>query len=212
MSVDFKNYHSVRGKLNNSNCDLMVVSKNRTIEDIESLLKKNHFLFGENRVQEAKSKFSSLRFKYNFDLHLIGPLQSNKTEEALQLFDCIQTLDRKKIIDQIITIENKKKINLRTKSFFLQINIGQEKQKSGIDINEISKVYKYCTDRNLSIKGIMCIPPNKLDASKFFKDMVLIKNQLNPKLNLSMGMSNDYELALKFNSNILRIGSLFFYD
>ena len=166
-------------------------------------------LFGENRVQEAKSKFTSeLYEKYNYELHLIGPLQSNKTEDALKIFDTIQTIDRLKLVDTISKLKNK--IQLKTKSFYIQINIGEEEQKSGISLNELNNLYDYSLEKNLNIVGLMCIPPLNSDAIFYFNKMRDIKDKLNNKLLLSMGMSGDYETALKCGSNMIRIGSKIF--
>jgi pyridoxal phosphate enzyme (YggS family) len=145
----------------------------------------------------------------NLKLHLIGPLQSNKTKLALQIFDTIQTIDRKKIIDAIV--ETKKKLNnIRTKNFFIQINIGKESQKSGIMPEQFSYIYDYAMSNNLLIKGIMCIPPNDDKPEYYFEEMQNIKNKINPNLYLSMGMSKDYLTALKYGANLIRVGSKIF--
>ena len=191
------------------NSKLLVVSKNRSREDIERLMIDGANLFGENRVQEAEAKFTSeLYEKYNYELHLIGPLQSNKTEDALKIFDTIQTIDRYKLVDTISKFKNK--IQFKTKSFYIQINIGEEKQKSGISFTDLNNLYNYSLEKNLNIVGLMCIPPLNSDPDFYFNKMQEIKNKLNDKLLLSMGMSNDYEIALKCGSNLIRIGSKIF--
>ena len=210
MTVNIKIFNEIKSLLSNyKNSKLLVVSKNRSREDIERLMIDGANLFGENRVQEAKSKFTSeLYEKYNYELHLIGPLQSNKTEDALKIFDTIQTIDRRKLVDTISKLKNK--IQFKTKSFYIQINIGEEEQKSGISLNELNNLYDYCLEKNLNIVGLMCIPPFNSDANFYFNKMRDIKDKLNNKLLLSMGMSDDYETALKCGSNMIRIGSKIF--
>ena len=210
MTVNIKIFNEIKSLLSNyKNSKLLVVSKNRSREDIERLMIDGANLFGENRVQEAKSKFTSeLYEKYNYELHLIGPLQSNKTEDALKIFDTIQTIDRLKLVDTISKLKNK--IQLKTKSFYIQINIGEEEQKSGISLNELNNLYDYSLEKNLNIVGLMCIPPLNSDAIFYFNKMRDIKDKLNNKLLLSMGMSGDYETALKCGSNMIRIGSKIF--
>ena len=210
MTVNIKIFNEIKSLLSNyKNSKLLVVSKNRSREDIERLMIDGANLFGENRVQEAMGKFTSeLYEKYNYELHLIGPLQSNKTEDALKIFDTIQTIDRLKLVDTISKLKNK--IQLKTKSFYIQINIGEEEQKSGISLNELNYLYNYSLEKNLNIVGLMCIPPLNSDAKFYFNKMRDIKDKLNNKLLLSMGMSDDYETALKCGSNMIRIGSKIF--
>ncbi len=209
MTINNKNYSKIKSLLNNyKNTKLLIVSKNRSITDIESLMKDGANLFGENRVQEAKSKFTNDLLKYNFKLHLIGPLQSNKAEDALTIFDTIQTIDRYKLIDTIAKLKEKK--TFKTKSFYIQINIGEEKQKSGVLLSELENLYNYSLEKNLNIVGLMCIPPLNSDVNFYFNKMLEIKDKLNNKLLLSMGMSGDYETALKCGSNMIRIGSKIF--
>jgi pyridoxal phosphate enzyme (YggS family) len=210
LTVNIKIFNEITSLLSNyKNSKLLVVSKNRSREDIERLMIDGANLFGENRVQEAKSKFTSeLYEKYNYELHLIGPLQSNKTEDALKIFDTIQTIDRRKLVDTISKLKNK--IQFKTKSFYIQINIGEEEQKSGIKLKELNNLYNYSLEKNLNIVGLMCIPPLNSDVNFYFNKMLETKDKLNNKLLLSMGMSNDYETALKCGSNMIRIGSKIF--
>ena len=192
-----------------NNPELLVVSKNRSKKDVEQLMIEGANLFGENRVQEAKSKFTDdLYENYKFKLHLIGPLQSNKAEDALTIFDTIQTIDRYKLIDTISKLKNKKKY--KTKSFYIQINIGDEEQKSGVSSVELNNLYHYALEKNLNIIGLMCIPPLNSDADFYFNKMQEIKDKLNNNLLLSMGMSDDYLIALKCGTNLIRIGSKLF--
>ena len=210
MTFDQKKFQEVAEeiKINNSSAKLMIVSKNRPIESIEKSIDIGHRFFGENKVQEADAKFNSLRKKYSdIELHMIGPLQSNKTGQALKVFDVIQSLDREKLVKEILKFKDQK---LRTKYFFVQINIGEEKQKSGVFINEVKDFYNYCIEKKLSILGFMCIPPDSKNPEIFFEKMLNIKNSINKDLKLSMGMSGDYKIALQKKTDILRIGSMFF--
>ena len=190
----------------------MIVSKNRTQEEIIPYIKLGHKIFGENRVIEANEKFT--RIKNNFDLnkielHLIGLLQSNKVKLALQTFDVIQTIDRKKLID-VISKEKLHNPSLKTKSFFIQVNIGNEPQKTGIRYEDTLELYEYALISNIKIDGLMCIPPNDNYTEKYFQKMNLLKERIGNNLLLSMGMSNDYELALKHGTNLVRLGSKIF--
>lgn len=210
MSINFDNLSKIHSNLNDySSTKLLIVTKNQTQEDLHELLNKGYQTFGENRVQEAKQKFSPFFSQFDFDLHLIGPLQTNKVKDALTLFDTIQTIDRKKLVDEIIKVSKKIK-TIKTKNYYIQINIGSESQKSGIEKNSIKDFYDYMLSYNFNIEGLMCIPPNTNDPSQFFQEMCDIRLTINPNLKLSMGMSNDYHFALKKNSNLIRIGSMVF--
>ncbi len=188
----------------------MIVTKNQSNQDICELIKQGFQLFGENRVQEAKLKYySSNLYKKNIELHLIGPLQTNKAKDALKIFDVIQTIDRYSLVDEI-SKQLIKLPSIKTKKFFIQVNIGHEEQKSGISIKDLKDLYNYSIDRKLNIYGLMCIPPNVLDPKDHFKEMFDLREKLNKHLKLSMGMSNDYKIALKFQSDIIRVGSLIF--
>lgn len=188
---------------------LLIVTKNRDQKDIQSLIQKGHNLFGENRVQEAKKKFELIK-KDSIKLHLIGPLQTNKVKDALQLFDVIQTLDRPKLIDEIFNhISHNKKV--LTKDFYIQVNIGNEMQKSGVATEELKDFYDYAKLKKLNVVGLMCIPPVSELPNTFFTEMVNLKNKINQDLKLSMGMSSDYEIALKRGSDLIRVGSKIFH-
>ena len=182
----------------------MIVTKNRSLNDVNDLISMGHTIFGENRVQEAQEKYGN---NSSIELHLIGPLQTNKVKTALHLFDVIQTIDRKKLID---SIHKNMHSDIKTKSFFIQVNIGREKQKSGVIIENLNSIYDYSMKKNLYIQGLMCIPPAKKDPRIYFEKMIEIRNNLNPNLLLSMGMSSDYEIALECKTNIVRIGSSIF--
>ena len=200
-------------KLSEQKAELLIVTKNRSIDDIVEFINLNQKNFGENRVQEAKKKFidTGLKDKYALHLSLIGPLQSNKVISALTIFDTIQSIDRFKIIDEIFK-GLKSGIKIRTKNFFIQVNIGLEEQKSGVNPCDLKEIYQYALNHDLSIEGIMCIPPNHSNPEIYFKKMIDLKNNINPNFKVSMGMSNDYQLALACGSNILRVGSLLFND
>jgi pyridoxal phosphate enzyme (YggS family) len=191
--------------------NLLIVTKNQSIEDIKDLINKGFTIFGENKVQEAKKKFQELNKIYNFNFHLIGPLQTNKVKDALQIFETIQSLDREKLVEEI-SKTLKKSDKIKTNSFYIQINIGAESQKSGVDKSQCKDFYHYALSKDLNIQGLMCIPPNTSNANTYFREMNEIKNKLNPNLKLSMGMSNDYKSALEYCSNLIRIGSFIFND
>lgn len=188
----------------------LIVTKNQSIEDIRQLLDSGHRLFGENRVQEAIQKFEKINnLNYpELELHLIGPLQTNKIKVALGLFDTIQSIDRSKLID-LISIQMKEKA-VKTKNFFLQINIGNEEQKSGIPPEDAEYFYKYATDKLLNVCGLMCIPPINKDPETFFTMMDKLRFKIDKNLLLSMGMSSDYEIALRCKTDLVRIGSKIF--
>lgn len=209
MSINSEVLHSIDQLLTNyQNTELLVVTKNRSETIVNDLISRGYKLFGENRVQEAKQKFQKLNMN-KIKLHLIGPLQSNKVQDALKMFDVIQTLDRYKLVDEIY--KNIPKINeIKTKEFYIQINIGDELQKSGINSDELKKFYDYCLFKSLNIIGLMCIPPINKDPSSYFSKMSSLRNSINPELKLSMGMSSDYENAIKLGSNLIRVGSKIF--
>ena len=209
MTINFKSLeHVVNETARYSNTELMIVTKNRSVSDIETLINKDFRLFGENRVQEAKFKYENFKDKKNLNLHLIGPLQTNKVKLALKIFDTIQTIDRYSLIDEVGKFISKS--TPRTKNFYIQVNIGKESQKSGVLIENLSDLYEYSLKKNLKIEGLMCIPPNIDAPLKYFEMMNILRDKIDKKLKLSMGMSNDYKFALDLNSNIIRIGSLIF--
>ena len=171
------------------------------------LIEHGHEDYGENKVQEAMDKWSDIKKNnQNIKLHLIGRLQSNKVKFALRLFDYIHSLDSKKLADKIAA--QVKENNLHPK-LFIQVNIGKEKQKSGVDENNLDEFYDYCMSLNLNILGLMCIPPFDEDSTEYFKKM----SELNRKYNfedLSMGMSSDYMNAINYGSTYIRIGTEIF--
>ncbi len=192
---------------NSYNPKIIAVSKTFKINNILPLIEYGHFQFGENKVQEAIEKWSELKAKNSkIELHMLGKLQTNKVKHALKIFDYIHSLDSTKLADKIAT--EQKKINKKPK-LFIQINIGEESQKSGIKINEFEQFYEYCKKLELEVIGTMCLPPDEKDPNIFFSKM----KELNDKFNipeLSMGMSNDYIIAIKYMASHLRIGSKIF--
>jgi pyridoxal phosphate enzyme (YggS family) len=191
-----------------SKSNLIIVSKNRSFETILPLIQSGHLHFGENKVQEAKEKWSTfLNDNKNVKLHLIGKLQSNKAKDAFALFDFIHTLDSEKLAKIFSDLEKSSKKNLK---YFIQVNIGNEAHKNGIDESLLADFIIFCKkDLNLNIIGLMCIPPVNLDPLPFFKKMQKIKID-NNLAELSMGMSSDYKEALDCGSTYLRIGSAIF--
>ena len=186
---------------------IIAVSKTFKIDHIKPLIEYGHIHFGENKVQEAQEKWTEVKKKNsNIQLHLIGRLQTNKVKFAVNLFDYIHSLDSKKLADKISI--HQKEQNL-SKKFFIQVNIGDENQKSGIPIKDTLNFYNYCKKLNLNIIGLMCIPPFNEDSSKYFKKMTDLNNKLNLK-EISMGMSSDYLNAIKYGSTFVRIGSSIF--
>ena len=187
---------------------LLLVTKNRPKTLIDELINKGFKLFGENRVQEAQEKFGSISAN-NLSLHLIGPLQTNKTKLALNLFDTIQSLDRPKLVREISKVL-KKNTTVKTKEFYIQVNIGKEEQKSGISPESVKDFYQMSISENLNIIGLMCIPPFEKNSRDYFNKMNEIKESIDSKLKLSMGMSDDYKIALECNSDLIRVGSRIF--
>jgi len=196
-------------KLNNKSYTpkIIAVSKTFKIDHILPLIEHGHFQFGENKVQEALEKWPEIKSKNTkIQLHMVGKLQSNKVKHALKIFDYIHSLDSMKLANKIST--EQKKINKKPK-IFIQINIGNESQKSGIMINEFEQFYEYCKKLELEIIGTMCLPPDEKDPNIYFSKM----KELNDRFNiseLSMGMSNDYIIATNYMSTYLRIGSKIF--
>ena len=178
------------------------------MEQILPLIEHGHLDYGENKVQEAIEKWTIIKKeKVDLNLHMVGKLQTNKVKQALKLFDYIHSLDSIRLAKKIS--EEQKKIKKRIK-LFIQINIGNEDQKSGISLDELSKFYSSCVnDLDLDIIGLMCLPPINSDPSEFFEKMKTASNNLSLK-ELSMGMSSDYLTAIKFSASFVRIGSKIF--
>ncbi len=195
-------------ELNNPNTQIIAVSKTFSVSKIKPLINSGHIHFGENKIQEAMEKWTDIKQKNkNIKLHFVGKLQTNKVKFALPLFDYIHSLDNIKLAKKISTFQ--KKINFHPK-IFIQINIGNENQKSGIQKNDLADFLKLCReDLDLNIIGLMCIPPNDNNTKKYFEMMKKLKNDYN-FTDLSMGMSADYLLALNYESTFVRIGSKIF--
>ncbi len=202
---DIKDYLN---KLNiNNNFKIVAVSKTFKIDKILPLIEHGHIDYGENKVQEAVEKWTEIKkINLKVKLHMIGKLQTNKVKFAVQIFDYIHSVDSEKLARKIADEQNK--INKKIK-IFLQVNIGDENQKSGINKNEVSQLVSYCKKVGLNIIGLMCIPPVNTDPENYFKEM----NKLNMILGfseLSMGMSSDFLKAAKHLSTYIRIGSSIF--
>jgi pyridoxal phosphate enzyme (YggS family) len=197
-------------KLNiNNNPKIIAVSKTFTIDKILPLIDYGHVDFGENKVQEALQKWTEIKnLNSKIKLHMIGKLQTNKVKFAVKIFDFIHSVDSeklaKKISDEQLKIDRKLKI-------FLQVNIGDENQKAGINKNNIDQFVSYCKYINLDLIGLMCIPPINNDPEIYFEEMNKLKKKLN-FIHLSMGMSSDYLLAAKHSATFVRIGSSIFGD
>ena len=204
-----KNFDLVKEEISNfKNANIVAVSKTFPISHILPLINHGHQHFGENKVQEAQEKWTPLKNDFpNLKLHLIGKLQTNKVKFALPLFDYIHSLDSIKLAEKISSEQEKK--NFKPK-IFIQINLGKENQKSGIDEDDLENFYQKCvTEYNLNIIGIMCLPPFDEDPTPFFQKMQNLSESL--KLNeISMGMSNDYMKALRFKATYIRVGSKIF--
>ena len=187
---------------------IIAVSKTFKLSQIIPLLDSGHLHFGENKVQEANDKWRDVNKKYqNIQLHMLGKLQSNKAKIAVKIFDYIHSLDNAKLASKIQQFE--KELNKKVK-IFIQVNIGEENQKSGILIKDLENFYYYCTkELSLNIIGLMCIPPVDLDPINYFTMLKKNSEILNLK-DLSMGMSDDYEKAIICGSTYLRLGSIIF--
>ena len=186
---------------------IIAVSKTFKMQHIYPLIDHGHVDFGENKVQEAQEKWTEIKEKNkNIKLHLIGRLQTNKVKIAVKLFDYIHSLDSKKLADKISKYQ--KEQNLK-KKMFIQVNIGDEDQKSGIQKDELPDFYNYCKNLELDVLGLMCIPPFNKDSSSYFQEMKNLSKKFNLK-DLSMGMSSDYIDAIENGSTYVRIGSNIF--
>jgi pyridoxal phosphate enzyme (YggS family) len=202
------NIKTYLNKLNvNNNPKIVAVSKTFKIDKILPLIEHGHIDYGENKVQEAVEKWTETKkIKPKVRLHMVGKLQTNKVKFAVQIFDYIHSVDSEKLAKKIADEQNK--INKKIK-IFLQVNIGDENQKSGINKNNVKQLVNYCKEIGLDLIGLMCIPPADIDPEEYFEEM----NKLNENLNfsdLSMGMSSDFLKAAKYHSTYLRIGSSIF--
>jgi len=216
MHKSISNLIQIKKEINSNNTDfnsklrIIAVSKTFSIESISPLIEFGHQDFGENKVQEALEKWGEIKQnKKNVKLHMIGKLQTNKVKQAVKIFDYIHSLDSLKLAKKISEEQEKIKRNL---NLFIQINVGDEDQKSGINVKDLPNFYKVCVnDLKLKIIGLMCLPPINCDPTPFFEKMSKLSKDLSLK-ELSMGMSSDYLTAIKFNSTFVRIGSRIFGD
>ncbi len=212
MNTIVESYTKIKSNIASLNpskhINIIAVSKTFSLDHIKPLIVHGHNHFGENKVQEAVSKWSDLKKqKNNLQLHMIGKLQSNKAKDAVKLFDYIHSLDSQKLADVL----SKHQLGTGKKiKYFIQVNIANEIQKSGIPVNELEDFYNYCVNEvSLQVIGLMIIPPNDNNSVKYFQSL----NELNKSLglkDLSMGMSADYTDAVKHGSNFVRIGSSIF--
>jgi len=207
VESDIKTYLNKLNITNNPN--IVVVSKTFGINKILPLINHGHLDFGENKVQEALEKWTDIKKeKPKIKLHMIGKLQTNKVKFAVEIFDYIHSVDSKKLAKKIA--EEQHKINKKIK-IFLQVNIGNELQKSGADKNEINSLASYCNQIGLDLIGLMCIPPVNTNPEKYFQEMCTLNKILNLK-ELSMGMSSDFLIAAKHSATFLRVGTSIFGD
>ena len=212
MSTIIERFEKIKSNIKNIKpmkpVNIIAVSKTFSFEYIKPLIEVGHTHFGENKVQEAITKWKDEKKNNpNLKLHMIGKLQSNKAKDAVNLFDFIHSLDNQKLADVL----SKCQINLNKQlKYFIQVNIANEIQKSGIPVNELDSFYNYCVNEaNLDIVGLMVIPPNDSNSEKYFRSL----NELNKSLalrELSMGMSADYENAVIHGATFVRVGSSIF--
>ncbi len=215
MHITVKNLlnieNNIKAHLNQLNINnypkIIAVSKTFKIDKILPLIKHGHIDFGENKVQEAVEKWTEVK-KNNLEikLHMIGKLQTNKVKFAVQLFDYIHSVDSEKLAKKIA--DEQKKINKKIK-IFLQVNIGNENHKSGINKKDVSQLVSFCKEIDLNLIGLMCIPPLDIDPTNYFEQMKELNKSLGLK-ELSMGMSNDFLIATQYLSTYVRIGSSIF--
>ena len=212
MNIIIERFNKIQSnisKLNNSKSPkIIAVSKTFSLDHIMPLIEHGHNHFGENKVQEAEAKWLQIKKeKKNLQLHMIGKLQSNKAKQAVKIFDYIHSLDSQKLAD--ILSKSQSEIN-KSLNYFIQVNIGNEKQKSGINYNEVDQFYNYCTkEKKMSILGLMAIPPQDENIEKYFKSLSDLNSSLG-LTELSMGMSSDYIQAINYKASYLRIGSAIF--
>ena len=189
-----------------TNPKIIVVTKTFSLDKITPLLESGHIHFGENKIQEAENKWVEVRKKFhNLKLHMIGKLQSNKVKKAVKIFDYLHSLDSTKLALKIFKYEKElnKKIRL-----FIQVNLAEKNEKSGILLSDLNKFYDYCTkELSLNVIGLMCLPPIESNSQEYFKLLKNAAEKLNLK-ELSMGMSSDFEKAILNGSTYLRLGTI----
>ena len=190
---------------NSSKPHIICVSKTFPLSKLQPLINFGHCHFGENKVQEAEIKWSQIvKLNKNLKIHMVGKLQSNKVKKAINIFNFIHSLDNSKLAD--VCKKSEDELNKKI-SYFIQVNIGNESQKSGVLMKDVKSFLKYCSVENkLNIIGLMVLPPNDTNTEKYFEDISKLNSELGLK-DLSMGMSADYKIAAKHKSTYLRIGS-----
>ena len=194
-------------KIKDYNPNIIAISKTFKIDHILPLIEYGHIHFGENKIQEAIDKWPKIKNKnIQIKLHMVGKLQTNKVKFAIKIFDYIHSVDNIKLAKKI---SDEQKKNNKKPKIFIQINIGNELQKSGISKSEIKAFYNYCKDLDLDVIGTMCLPPNDNKSEIYFSEMKKLNQELGLS-EISMGMSDDYLIALKYHSTFLRIGSKIF--
>ena len=216
MQASVEKLNSVKKKINDivirkqlkTIPQIVVITKTFSLNEITPLLEIGHLHFGENKIQEAESKWVDVKNKYkNLQLHMVGKLQTNKVKKAVELFDYIHSLDNAKLASKISRYE--KKLNKKVK-LFIQVNLAKEIQKSGILLDDVNNFYNYCTkELSLNVIGLMCLPPTNSDSNKYFMTLQKISKKLN-LTDLSTGMSADYEQAIINGSTYLRLGTAIF--
>jgi hypothetical protein len=212
MNIIIERFNKIKSnisKIDNSNSlKIIAISKTFSLKHIMPLIEFGHNHFGENKVQEAGAKWNQIKKeKNNLQLHMVGKLQSNKAKKAVEIFDYIHSLDSQKLADVLSKCQNE--IN-KSINYFIQVNIGNESQKAGIQYNEVDEFYNYCTrEKKMNIIGLMAIPPNDDNVEKYFKSLSELNSSLGLK-ELSMGMSSDYMKAINYKATYLRIGSAIF--
>jgi pyridoxal phosphate enzyme (YggS family) len=186
---------------------LVAASKSQPLEKIQLLLELGHKTFGENKVQEAAEKFTPLREKYNFELHFIGHLQTNKAKDAVRIFDVIETVDRIKLAEELHREMEKQK---KFPACFIQVNTGDEEQKGGVSPKDLESLFRFCTEEaKLPVQGLMCVPPADEIPDLHFALMHKLAHEYGlPKI--SMGMSADFEIAIRYGASHVRIGTALF--
>jgi hypothetical protein len=212
MNIISERFDKIKSNIQKSSSEssptIVAVSKTFTLEHVMPLINYGHMHYGENKVQEAYAKWHQVKNeKLGLKLHMIGKLQSNKAKKAVELFDYIHSVDNQKLADILSKSQND--IN-KSLSYFIQVNVGNEDQKSGIPFNEVDAFYNYCRDeKRMNILGLMAIPPDDGNAEKYFRSLSELNASLGLK-DLSIGMSSDYMVAINYKATYLRIGSSIF--
>ena len=209
MNDIIKNFQNIKSSISNHNVNIIAVSKTFSFDTIRPLIDFGHLHFGENKIQEAKTKWLKTKKENSkLQLHMVGKLQSNKAKDAVELFDFIHSVDNEKLATALAKYEN---LLNKKKKYFIQVNIGNENQKSGIPSYQLFDFYSFCQKKSLNIIGLMCIPPRAANSKYYFSELAKLTNLLNLK-EISMGMSEDYLDAIHCGSTFVRIGNAIFGD